>query len=54
MRIAKITTSTGITMAMTLVPLGAEIDVSRLEFIKIITCKTVVLRTYKITNLSLN
>ena len=33
MMIAKITTSTGITIAITLGPLGAETDVSRLEYI---------------------
>ena len=52
MRITKIATSTGITMAAKWVPFGAEIYVSRLEFI--ITCETVVVRIYKITNLRLN
>ena len=36
MRIAKITTSTGTSMAAKWVPSGAEMDVSRLEFIKML------------------
>ena len=39
MRIAKITTSTGITMAATLVPWGAEINVTLLKSVKMITIR---------------